>query len=360
MPNSSENTSVVALYDNSNNNDDASWDKASVISLVHPNTNKEQHFILSLENDIYEMTSISRPYYGSFFVGSRVISNGALHTLTRIDPLYFLLHQLSQHSQVHSWQPLDQLDVNQTVVSALSNESQWKHVCGIKKLGDDLILYKFSEDKALQWLIQKQKATVEVVKQQLLYSKQQDCLAMQQLFQSQGGGAFSNSFRLGEDDDDKEQQEHQLNVNSNTTTSNSNKATTIQLTNAELQAAKEASVDIVCEYLSPEWQDKLKTHFGFALLMVKESDEETNTTTNNKKRARALWEANPGQNDADDLLQFTMGTTSGESCKSESLKTKKKPPPTTAGLKRLQKVNTKGMKSLSSFFGTKKKKTSQS
>mmetsp|Transcript_18941 Transcript_18941/g.33317 ORF Transcript_18941/g.33317 Transcript_18941/m.33317 type:complete len:102 (+) Transcript_18941:148-453(+) len=83
------------------------------------------------------------------------------------------------------------------------------------------------------------------------------------------------------------------------------------------------------------------------------TDGEETTTTKGEKRSRSSWEGNIGQEDADALLQYTVGgsgkvITPGE--KKEVLNAQ------SVGLKRLAKVNTKGMKSMSSFFGASKKK----
>ena len=313
------------------------WNKASVVTLVHPHTGQPQHFIVSSNNDIYEVQGISRSY-GSFFVGSRVLSNGTLHVMTRIDPLFFLLHQLHTTKEAHQWQPMDQLQVSNIVQHAIKDIRQWNHVCAVKKLGDDLILYKIDPQKALQWLVQKQEAAYKVVRQQMTIAKRNQQQATQKLV-AQGGGAFSSSFRLAQD----EQQDKDTStvIETNTTTSNSD------LTPTELIAAKQASVDIVCEYLSTEWQTKLRSHLQVPV--------ETTTTTTNSNHKKRPWQANPGQNDANDLLQFTMGTAVTLQDTNDSNKNNKMEPAQTAGFKRLAKVNTKGMKSLSSFFGAKKK-----
>ena len=94
---SNENTSFVTIMDGAHQLKET---MPLVVSLIHPNTNEPQHFIFSDKN-IYEMNSVTRPY-GSFFVGSRVISNGALHIVTRMDPLYFVLHSLSRLQQQHN------------------------------------------------------------------------------------------------------------------------------------------------------------------------------------------------------------------------------------------------------------------
>ena len=342
MSSNAEHASVVTLTDR-NMSESSPWtNKASVISLLHPSTGENQHFIVS-NKDIYEMQSVSRKY-GSFFVGSRVISNGALHVMTRVDPLFFVLASLDATKEGRAqWQPLDQLQVPQVLQDALPDPKQWKHVCAVKNLDhDDLVLYKFQECKALAWLVKKQHAAFQVVSQQMLESKRNIRQVTDKLM-SEGGGAFSNTFHLIADDDEAE--------NGMDTTNNAASSSTLstELTSLERTVAKEASVQIICEYLSPDWQIKLRKHLHMEIVEAAVENDESES-----KKRHASWEANPGQNDADQLLQLTMGTGSTN----EDAALSKKEPAKSAGLKRLAKVNTKGMKSLSNFFGAKKKKTS--
>lgn len=325
MPANVEYTSLVALLDSRCDITSSHWKDASVITLPHPGTGVDQHFI-KIQCDIYEMSSLSRPY-GSFLVGSRVISNGALHVMTRIDPLFFILRNLSRDNNCsyssHQWQPLDQLEVP----SGISiDHSQWKHLCAIKNLGDDLILYKFSPEKALTWLVKKQEAAHGILRQQLLDNKQSN--ANENL--EGGGGAFSNTFQLAEDEKELTVKETKPEL------------PTSQLSDHECAILMEESVQVVCEYLEKEWQCKLRNRLGL---------QESESASNTNKRSRASWEAKPGQGDADQLLAFTMGTAG---CTKEE-DVKKKEPAKSVALKRLAKVNTKGMKSLSHFFGSKKK-----
>jgi hypothetical protein len=213
-------------------------------------------------------------------------------------------------------------------------------------LGDDLILYKYSQEKAIKWLVKKQEQVLIILKQQLLHAKQENKTSTQRLI-SQGGGAFSNTFHLVPPDNDDDTSHCQNN--------NNNDKSEVVLSSTELQTAKEQSVQVVCEYLSSEWQTKLLSHLHMSRATVEHTqDADSNKTSASLKRSRECWETTtPGQCDADNLLQLTMGT--GNHTKEEASAAKKQQAKT-AGLKRLAKVNTKGMKTLSSFFGAPKKK----
>jgi hypothetical protein len=200
----------------------------------------------------------------------------------------------------------------------------------------------------MKWLVKKQEQVLIILKQQLLHAKQENKASTQQLI-SQGGGAFSNTFHLVPDNDNDTN--HSQNNNDN----NNNDKSEVVLSSTELQIAKEQSVQVVCEYLSSEWQTKLLSHLNMTRVMAEHApDADSNKASTSLKRSRECWETTtPGQYDADNLLQFTMGT--GNHTKEEASAAKKQQAKT-AGLKRLAKVNTKGMKTLSSFFGAPKKK----
>lgn len=345
----------------------------SIVSLPDPSSGEERHYLRaprSNENgcDVFEIQSLrGKSTYGSFFVGSRVVSNGALYVSTRVDPLFFALDALAQKSSKSStskWQPLDQLtvDFSRVVQDALlcssgsDNMSQLKHLCETTdKFGDDLILYKFSPERALKWLKKKQERAMQVVKQGMHESKSLELEQKRKKDASGGSGAFSSSFRLA--DDEKKDSPSKTAALVSPTGSES-----AAWNKVEEKQALEASLQVVCEYLSKEWRVKLVQSYDLtenALLSEKEKRASQDSSTGEKKR-KAAWEAAPGANEADQLLQYTMGVdgSGGSAGQSgdKSGKGKKKQPAQTVGLKKLAKVSTKGMKSLSSFFGKSAKK----
>jgi hypothetical protein len=88
-----------------------------------------------------------------------------------------------------------------------------------------------------------------------------------------------------------------------------------------------------------------------------EEEKEEEEECIGEKRSRSAWEGSIGQEDADALLQYTQGIGAGKAASVTPGEMKKKElyNAQSVGLKKLAKVNTKGMKSLSSFFGGTKK-----
>ena len=149
------------------------------------------------------------------------------------------------------------------------------------------------------------------------------------------------------------------------------------LTKEEEDQARAAALQLICEYLSDEWRNKLIEE-----LSMKEedligsrgkkrkaatSDNTDDDSIEGKSDSQSQWSG--GDDAVDKMLQITRGI---DGCggaagnedaialdEEEREKAKKKEEKLNAksvGLKKLAKVNTKGMKSLSSFFGAAKKK----
>jgi hypothetical protein len=126
------------------------------------------------------------------------------------------------------------------------------------------------------------------------------------------------------------------------------------ITESRIQQLKLYSIDIVCEYLNEEWTKAFKDHLGW---------KEPSCTSTPVQQAACTMStsiATPS-NDKTETVHRTVtpidpfstqgGQSSSSSSSSSALTKKKIEKSQTAGNKRLAKVKTKGMKSISSFFG---------
>mmetsp|Transcript_32684 Transcript_32684/g.53335 ORF Transcript_32684/g.53335 Transcript_32684/m.53335 type:complete len:414 (+) Transcript_32684:90-1331(+) len=337
--------------------------------------------------DIYEIQTIL-PHsgkYASYFVGSRIISNPALHITTRVDPLFFALahlhHAMTTNNESKSakgqllekWQPWDQalggipspilraLNLDPKLnINGVNQVGQLGHLLDVSDMcGDDLILCKFSEERALKWLVAKFEKSVWALRRRLQEKKRRGVEMSIELKSMQGGsGAFSSSFTVVEE----EPKAVSGRIDEKELNGGGEEGTDSALSKEEEQSIRVGALQLICDYIPTEWKGKLSKEVGMtdADWMGKKkskscatTDGEETTTTKGEKRSRSSWEGNIGQEDADALLQYTVGgsgkvITPGE--KKEVLNAQ------SVGLKRLAKVNTKGMKSMSSFFGASKKK----
>lgn len=330
--------------------------------------------------DIYEVQSVL-PHsgkYASFFIGSRVISNPELHITTRVDPLFFALAYFQRAmgkngeaaGQLEKWQPWDQvlgempspilralnLDPNLNV-NGIGGVGQLGHLLDVSDMcGDDLILCKFSEERALKWLVAKFERSVEALRRRLKDTKKKAATRSKELSNMQGGsGAFSSSFTVAEE-------EPEISSGQGEEKNESIGEIDYSLSKDEEKSVRVGALQLICDYIPTQWKNKLCTKVGMdendwmGKKKTKSSDEEeSNTSGENTKRSRSSWEGAIGQDDADALMQYTVGG-SGKSASVITPSDKKDVKNAqSVGLKRLAKVNTKGMKSLTSFFGASKK-----
>lgn len=360
--------------------------------------------------DIFEIQSVL-PHsgkYASYFVGSRIISNPSLHVTTRVDPLFFALahfHRIStvaskekgvgaspnntKENPLQKWQPWDQaladlppvilraLDLDPGLnIDGINGVGQLGHLLDVSDMcGDDLILCKFSEERTLKWLESKFDRSLEALRTRFLGKKKWAIQRKKDAASNGTGGgtgAFSSSFNVvdgncnvgkeinakGEcvvvDDESKEN----------------------ALTKDEENFACVSALQLICEYLPTEWAEKLSKVIIKKVGMAEEDwmpkkkvsqastsvtptgngHNESPTITTGQKRSRPSWEGNIGQEDADALMHYTVGGSGGGASvispgEKNGVKNAK-----SVGLKKLAKVNTKGMKSMASFFGAGKKK----
>mmetsp|Transcript_4008 Transcript_4008/g.5876 ORF Transcript_4008/g.5876 Transcript_4008/m.5876 type:complete len:173 (+) Transcript_4008:3-521(+) len=171
---------------------------------------------------------------------------------------------------------------------------------------------------------------------------------------SVSGGAKSSSFNMvTEEDTDKKKEEEGTDI------PKQDNEVILILSSKEEESLRAGSLQLICDYIPVEWRQKLTKELGMAEADWK-GKSKTSSANNEEKPARASWEGNHGQEDADALLAYTMGTNASDKSSGASDNKNATKNAQSAGLKRLAKVNKKGMKSLSSFFGGAKKKQKKS
>ena len=111
------------------------------------------------EDNLYELQKASPRRYASWLIDQNVSSDGSLYIANVVDPRLLLLPYLedapkfcpiSQLIYDHCRENLDLFPIN--VLKSWNLED----ICDMNdKLGDDLILYRLSEEKCLRWLEEK-------------------------------------------------------------------------------------------------------------------------------------------------------------------------------------------------------------
>jgi len=123
-----------------------------LVKLRHPKTDKSAVFLLSGDSHLHEVLTFSEDHR-SWFLGERVASDGRLYLVTRMDPLFLVLPYLARAERLV---PLSQMldDDLYPSTDVLSN------VAGLDKVADtkgdkDLNVWKYNEEKTLEWLVTK-------------------------------------------------------------------------------------------------------------------------------------------------------------------------------------------------------------
>lgn len=410
----------------------------AIVPLPDPSTGIQRQYV-SVDSHIYEVQSLplaKSPNYSSFFVGSStVVSNPHLHLVHRVDPLFFLLPKFkptdNAATTTNKWQPWNQLvqtyAIPESVLAAIpppTLEKQLNHLFQVSdQFGDDLILYKFKEEKVLHWLKLKMDRIASTLKESLPPGG--DLEDVEKSDEAGATGAFSASFRLsnrndGSDgngdetggnsirSDEKDDPDTQPNVAISDSQPSQSQQKQHEKQRQEDIYLKHSAVQILCEYLSPSWQtlflqsvqmteDDVLSSAVIAKKRRREKllqSEDDDVTTQDSAIVGSTDSTTPSDDDddktskdpstqsgrdvhpsmvtpprrsgdgekvlseADKLLQYTMGVGSagGKGNGSMADGVKKVNAAKSFGLKRLAKVNTKGMKSMTSFFGAGVKK----
>ncbi len=307
--------------------------RSELIQLKDPSTAELRQYVLIQNNgqpQIIETQSLEADF-SSFLVGRHVVKDGNLYVFNPVDPLFFVLQgSCESQRQSTTWQSFDQtLErlVPDQIVRGCVMQSQLGHLCQTlcNDQTDNVTFFKFSETKALSWLEKKR----ERVYQCMLDQEKQHQLRRQALLArrpqgsstNRAGGSVSSTFFVPEDP-----------IVSLTSPINGEEV----IPHSTLQRLKMESLQIVCNYLSEYWTEKLI---------------ESVKVPQDKVFASSLIISNQAT---------TINT--GVVLTSTTTPTKVTPIPMkveaarSVANKRLEKVSKRGMSALTSFFGPPKKK----
>ncbi|GMI56597.1 hypothetical protein ScalyP_jg11973 [Parmales sp. scaly parma] len=277
---------------------------------------------------LFEVNSLAPSKYNSYFANNSVISDGKVFVATPIDPLFLVLPILA--SVASKLSPFDQLvsevkekkllpDCGSGPGSSCLSEESLEKVCIVSDvMGDDMLLYKFDEAKCLAWLVAKYERVLA-----LLTEREGRKVANG----TDKASAFDTSFNMGND-------------SSSTSTSTSTSTSSPKNSPPKLQ---KNAITMICEYLTSEWGEKLCSALNF-------KDTSILTTGNGSKKRKQVWDE---EDTAQKMEEYTMGRqgTTFDELNKEQIKKNEEEKKKEAQKQKLAKINTKGMKSLSSFFG---------
>lgn len=123
------------------------------ITLPHPRSGPV--VFLTEDSHIFELQRVSVRKLGCVFTEQKISADSSVYMATQFDPRYLLLPFLANSGG--RFCPMDQIltyveGCSQIPLHAIKT---WKmsEMCDVNaSLGDDMILYKYNETKALEWL----------------------------------------------------------------------------------------------------------------------------------------------------------------------------------------------------------------
>lgn len=323
---------------------------SSVSTLQDPATKEPRQYIVTAGSSnsksacksIVELRSLPSDY-SSFIVGSHIVKDGNLYVLNRVDPLFFVLGQLLDPSSTEKipWQPLDQClaGLSEELRSCVE-EGQLGHICETlcSEQTDNVTYFKLSVSKTLVWLRRKQERvfqcflTQEKQRRSLQQRREEQAKKLGGSSSISRGGSTSSTFHMPEDSVSAA-----VPTSSQSSTSDSD-----VISSKEADKFKMESIQVVSSYLSETWTEKLlESHevtrdrvFG----TTKKTDKASTTTTMSHSTTSTT-----------NISEPTPTTVTPKPIK-------KLVPSRSMGNKQLEKVNKRGMSSLTSFFGPSKKK----
>jgi len=313
--------------------------RSEIFQWKDPSTGDARSYVLVSRGNqkcLVEFQKLSQDF-SSYFVGRHVVEDGSLYVMNVVDPLFFVLATAPVETNKTNarWQPLDQtLDhlMENAVIRECIFPEQLGNLCQVMctEQTDNVAYFKFSPDKAIQWLQKKQTRVYDcLLQQQQQRSKRRQALLAKRpkSCASNTGGSVSSTFYVPEEEAAPKA----------LTTATSNDTISPKM----LKQLKMESIQIVCNYLSEEWTTKFLASLEVTEDEVFETTPVKNTTTNSHQATPAI-----------------SSTTTPAKVTPKPM-AKKQPlteTPRSVANKQLEKVNKRGMSALTSFFGPVKKK----
>jgi len=268
------------------------------------------------------------PAPSSWFIDESVKSDGSMLVTTPVDPVFILLDILStgrSAEQMGKFSPFSQI-IEQVIPAfphyryllGLFNASLMETLCEVNSdYGPDMLLVRLDEKKVASWLEKKVKAIVGALKGIPEFADEARGCSVAPELQSIVGSQTSAKKELGVQDLDED-------------------------------ALKRSAMQFLVEYLPRTWQEKLAAANGTTLKAIVEDENHANKENGKKRKT---WEEKHGYgNQNDKLHRMLLGQDINQN---NGAAAKAKPEVKSAasqGVKRLKKVNTKGMRKMSAFF----------
>ncbi|KAI8579723.1 hypothetical protein K450DRAFT_241180 [Umbelopsis ramanniana AG] len=279
------------------------------IQAPHPRTGDPSRYVLQQDGVLLEVQKVEAEHKQSWLIGNSVQKNGVLYMMTPMDPLFVLLPVLAetrkksaesdgrfvQYDSIFSDADDDQRYQSLHRLADIPGlPAQLGHLCDQQEYMKGEFVYRLNEDKTLKWLRLKVEAVADNVEKMPILLQ----FINEQLF-----------------DIDAPQTD----------------------TSIRSDAYTWAGIQVVSEYITDAWQEKLNQ--SYSLTNLKSQVEE------HKKKQEIQFQNYVTH----DPTEFAKAKREASDLSDQG----SKKPKLSAGQKTLAKANIKGMKSLASFFAKK-------
>ena len=157
---SESNTDTKVLITPTNSLENATNQDIKILKLKHPKTGDGAFFLYNKSTKrLFEMLSFEEEHR-SWFIGSKVVSDGRIMLVTPVNPLFLLLPYIIKAERLV---PLDQMlqdeqyPESEDILLESVNEDKLQLVSDSKG-SKDLNVWKFNKEKTLDWLEKKVRA----------------------------------------------------------------------------------------------------------------------------------------------------------------------------------------------------------
>lgn len=325
-------------------------DNMNLVSLMHPKGVPVVYMIY--KDDVYEVQTIQPMKYCSWFINQRVSNNECIYVANKIDLRYLILSDMIAAGSKYS--PLDQIIITQPTCCRIPihmiKRMNMTDVCDINdKYGEDMILYRYNEDKTMKWLTDKVNRTCRVIAKQRIRKNASINTSFVSNFnvseQSTITTAATTAITTGKDSNNGNGESESVLVD--------NADDDIVITREDTKVA----LQIICDYLTETIASKLVACFDMTLQDLLPSKAAQNIT-----KRKADWEIE--LEIEKETLAFQMppasGASSSSNINSKGSSSASKVTATAAGTKKKAFMPKEikqiaGVQKLSNFFTSNKK-----
>ena len=147
-------TSILLFNDSEGSLIDSRQRELNLLSLPHPKGCAV--LFANVDGHLYELQSAEARRFGSWFIDQRVSGDAHFYVANKIDPRFLVLPYFERDAAA-KFSPLDQVVVTGDEYDRIPFKEammNWKldEMLDMKDLGDDLILFRYNKEKALDLL----------------------------------------------------------------------------------------------------------------------------------------------------------------------------------------------------------------